>query len=217
MPSFFFKATSTTEIYTLYLHDALPISSRPWTGTAMSLMAWTTACCAFWRPRLMIMGLAPAARFLRPSLTMDWASTVAVVVPSPAMSLVLVAASLRSWAPMFSNGSGSSISLATVTPSWLTVGAPYFLSSATLRPLGPNVVLTASARVSTPILSRRRASMLKAICLGTACLLVGWFLRRMPAGYACSGWAPTARGGPRYPRGLDLHIGSLAVSRRVAA
>src|SRR6266511_513628 len=53
MPSFFFKATSTTEIYTLYLHDALPISSRPCTGTAMSLMAWTTACCAFWRPRLM--------------------------------------------------------------------------------------------------------------------------------------------------------------------
>src|SRR3954470_22373115 len=42
------------------------------------------------------------------------------------------------------------MSLATVTPSWVTVGAPHFLSSATLRPLGPRVVLTALARTSTP-------------------------------------------------------------------
>ena len=96
-------------------------------------------------PRLSSIGLAPAVTFFRPSLTMAWASTVAVVVPSPATSLVLVAASLRSWAPMFSNGSFSSISLATVTPSWVTVGLPHFLSRATLRPLGPRVVLTALA------------------------------------------------------------------------
>ena len=44
-------------------------------------------------PRLMAIGLAPAATFLRPSRTMAWASRVAVVVPSPAMSLVLVATS----------------------------------------------------------------------------------------------------------------------------
>ena len=62
---------------------------------------------------------------------------------------------------MFSNGSLSSISLATVTPSWVTVGAPNFLSIATLRPRGPSVVLTASATVSTPRLSARRASSLK--------------------------------------------------------
>jgi len=42
------------------------------------------------------------ATFLRPSRTMAWASTVAVVVPSPAISLVLVATSLTSWAPRFS-------------------------------------------------------------------------------------------------------------------
>jgi hypothetical protein len=36
----------------------------------------------------MSMGLAPAATFFSPSLTMIWARTVAVVVPSPAMSLV---------------------------------------------------------------------------------------------------------------------------------
>ena len=115
-------------------------------------------------PRLSSMGLAPAATFLRPSVTMAWARTVAVVVPSPATSLVLVAASFRSWAPMFSKGSSSSISLATVTPSWVTVGAPNFLSRATLRPLGPRVVLTASARMSTPFLRVRRASSSKTSC-----------------------------------------------------
>ena len=56
--------------------------------------------------------------------------TVEVVVPSPAMSFVLVAACASSCAPMFSNGSSRVMSLATVTPSCVTVGAPNFLSSA---------------------------------------------------------------------------------------
>src|SRR3990170_366807 len=81
------------------------------------------------------------------------------------MSFVLVAASLSSWAPMFSYGSSSSISLATVTPSWVMVGEPNFRSRATLRPLGPSVVATAVARMSTPAFSRRRASSEKASCL----------------------------------------------------
>ena len=38
---------------------------------------------------------------------------------------------------MFSNGSSSSMSRAMVTPSLVIVGAPYFLSSTTLRPFGP--------------------------------------------------------------------------------
>jgi hypothetical protein len=42
------------------------------------------------------MGLAPAATLRMPWLTMAWASTVAVVVPSPATSLVLVATSFTS-------------------------------------------------------------------------------------------------------------------------
>ena len=45
-------------------------------------------------PRLRPIGLAPAATARRPSWTIAWASTVAVVVPSPATSLVLVATSL---------------------------------------------------------------------------------------------------------------------------
>jgi hypothetical protein len=55
---------------------------------------------------------------------MACASTVAVVVPSPASSEVLDATSFTICAPMFSNLSLSSISLATETPSLVTVGAP---------------------------------------------------------------------------------------------
>ena len=66
----------------------------------------------------------PAATYFMPSRTMAWASTVAVVVPSPAMSEVLEATSLTICAPMFWSLSFSSISLATDTPSLVTVGAP---------------------------------------------------------------------------------------------
>src|SRR5690606_14184375 len=85
-------------------------------------------------------------------------NTVAVVVPSPASSEALEATSLTIWAPMFSNLSFSSISFATDTPSLVTVGAPKDLSRTTLRPLGPSVVLTASARIFTPFSIRCRAS-----------------------------------------------------------
>ena len=63
-------------------------------------------------PRLRAIGLAPAATLRRPSRTSAWASTVAVVVPSPATSSVFLATSLTSSAPIFSYGSSSSISLA---------------------------------------------------------------------------------------------------------
>ena len=54
----------------------------------------------------------------------DGVITVAVVVPSPATSEVLLATSLTIFAPMSSYLSSSSISLATVTPSLVTVGEP---------------------------------------------------------------------------------------------
>ena len=103
------------------------------------------------------MGLAPAATLRRPSWMRAWARTVAVVVPSPATSLVLVATSFTSWAPMFSNGSSSSTSRAMVTPSLVIVGAPNFLSMTTLRPLGPIVTFTVSASLFTPASRPRRA------------------------------------------------------------
>src|SRR5262245_34185365 len=118
----------------------------------------TAAATAFSMPFLRLIGLAPAATLRMPRWTRAWARTVAVVVPSPATSLVLVATSLTSWAPMFSNGSSSSTSLAMETPSLVIVGAPHFLSSTTLRPFGPRVTLTASASLSTPASRARRAS-----------------------------------------------------------
>ena len=51
------------------------------------------------------------------------------------------------------------MSLATVTPSLVMRGAPNDLSSTTLRPFGPSVTFTASARMSTPRNILLRASV----------------------------------------------------------
>src|SRR5882724_5524281 len=98
---------------------------------------------------------------------MDRARMVAVVVPSPATSLVFWATTLTSLAPMFSNGSASSISFETVTPSLVTVGPPNDLLRITLRPVGPSVVPTAWARISTPSIIFRRAASENSNCLAT--------------------------------------------------
>src|ERR687892_633243 len=113
------------------------ISSLPSTSRDRFWIDSTAASTAFSIPRFRAIGLAPAATFLIPCLTMARARTVAVVVPSPATSFVFVATSLVSWAPRSSHGSSSSTSLAMVTPSLVTVGAPHFLSSTTFRPFGP--------------------------------------------------------------------------------
>ena len=55
---------------------------------------------------------------------------------------------------MFSNASSSSISLAMVTPSFVISGAPNFLSSTTLRPFGPRVILTVSGKLVHAALQR---------------------------------------------------------------
>src|SRR4051794_29288463 len=70
---------------------------------------------------------------------------------------------------MFSNLSESSISFATVTPSLVMRGAPKLLSSTTLRPLGPSVTFTASARMSTPRSIRWRASPPNRTSLAAIC------------------------------------------------
>ncbi len=115
------------------------------------------------------MGLAPAATLRRPSWTMAQASTVAVVVPSPATSSVFLATSLTSSAPIRSKGSSSSMSLAMDTPSLVMVGAPHFLSRTTLRPLGPRVTRTASASLFMPLSRDRRASSSNVISLAIWC------------------------------------------------
>src|SRR3954470_4608514 len=154
------------------------MSSLPETGFELALSSSTTASTAVSMPRLSPIGFAPAETFFSPSRTMAWASTVAVVVPSPATSFVAVATSRTSCAPWFSKTSSTSISRAIVTPSFVMVGAPNFLSSTTYRPFGPRVTLTASARMSTPRWSERRASSLNfsslcAIRLLRLCLGLG--------------------------------------------
>src|SRR3569833_3090525 len=120
----------------------------------------TAADTAVSIPRFKSFGFMPAATDFMPSRRMAWASTVAVVVPSPAMSDVWEATSFTICAPMFSNLSLSSISFATDTPSFVIVGAPKLFSSTTLRPFGPSVTLTAFARMFTPFTMRARASSL---------------------------------------------------------
>src|SRR6188474_1490435 len=109
--------------------------------------------------------------FRRPSLKIARANTVAVVVPSPAMSEVFEATSFTSLAPMFSNRSSNSISLLTVTPSLVTVGPPNDLSMITLRPVGPIVTATASASFSTPRNILARAVSSKSNCFATVAFL----------------------------------------------
>src|SRR3954447_5400030 len=144
------------------------IAARSSTGMATLSRASCTASTAARMPRPSANGLAPAATLRRPSWTSAWASTVAVVVPSPATSLVLVATFFASWAPRFSYGSSRSISRAIVTPSLVIVGAPKFLLITTLRPRGPRVTLTASASLSTPRSRARRASSSNRMILAIA-------------------------------------------------
>ncbi len=138
------------------------------TGVALDVIVSRIASAPFSMPRLRAIGLAPAATFFSPSCTMDWPRTVAVVVPSPAISLVLEAISRANWAPMFSKGSSSSTSLAMVTPSLVIVGEPNFFSNTTLRPLGPRVIFTASARASMPAFMAWRAASSNRSCLAMA-------------------------------------------------
>jgi hypothetical protein len=60
---------------------------------------------------------------------------------------------------MFSNSFSSSISFATETPSFVTVGAPNALEIITFLPFGPNVTFTALANASTPRFNPSRASI----------------------------------------------------------
>src|SRR6202142_2232745 len=164
LPTFFMASARKRPISASPLAEMVPtwaISSLEVTFLEFFCRSATTASTARSTPRLRSIGFMPAATALAPSRTMAWASTVAVVVPSPARSEVLEATSRTIWAPMFSNLSSSSISLATVTPSLVMRGAPNDLSSTTLRPLGPRVTRTAFARMSTPRSMRSRASVPK--------------------------------------------------------
>src|SRR6266480_2083818 len=161
LPTFFIASARKRPISESPFAEIVPtcaISSFDVTAFECFFRSSTTVSMARSMPRLRSIGFMPAATPLAPSLTIACASTVAVVVPSPAWSDVFDATSRTICAPMFSNLSSSSISLATVTPSLVMRGAPKDLSSTTLRPLGPSVTRTASVRMSTPRNMRSRAS-----------------------------------------------------------
>ena len=159
LPTFFIASARNLPISELPFAEIVPtwaISSFEVTFFEFFFRSSTTASTARSMPRLRSIGFMPAATDLAPSRTIACARTVAVVVPSPAKSDDFEATSRTICAPIFSNLSSSSISLATVTPSLVIRGAPYDLSSTTLRPLGPSVTRTALVRISMPrnILSR---------------------------------------------------------------
>src|SRR6185437_7862771 len=189
LPTFFMASERNLPISASPLAEMVPtwaISSFEVTFLEFLTRSATTASTAMSMPRFRSIGFMPAATDLAPSLTIAAASTVAVVVPSPAASADLEATSRTIWAPMFSNLSSSSISLATVTPSLVTRGAPNDLSSTTLRPLGPSVTLTALLRMSTPRSMRSRAStpnltsladIMISVCPSPRAARLGGFLR----------------------------------------
>ena len=85
----------------------------------------------------MSIALAPATTLRTPSAKIACARMVAVLVPSPTMSPVFSAAWRSIRAPRFSSGSLRSNSLAMVTPSLQTIGAPHFFSISTDFDRGP--------------------------------------------------------------------------------
>ena len=173
LPTFSMALAIMSPISVSPLAEIVPtwaISDEPETGLERAWRSATTLITAISMPRFRSIGFMPAATDFMPSRTMAWASTVAVVVPSPAASLVLEATSRTIWAPRFSNLSFSSISLATDTPSLVMRGAPKLFSMTTLRPLGPSVTFTASARISTPRMMRSRASRPNFTSLAAICL-----------------------------------------------
>jgi hypothetical protein len=78
------------------------ISFGSWTAFESFFSASTIAFTDLSMPRLMPIGFEPAVTLRSPSRKIDSAKTVAVVVPSPAISDVFVATSRTICAPMFS-------------------------------------------------------------------------------------------------------------------
>ena len=80
----------------------LAISSFPFISELIPFSPSTADSTALSIPLFIAIGSPPAATFFTPSLIIACAKTVAVVVPSPAISFVLVATSLTNLAPIFS-------------------------------------------------------------------------------------------------------------------
>ncbi|MNW65546.1 hypothetical protein D3C74_439360 [compost metagenome] len=87
-----------------------------------------------------------------------------------------------------------------LTPSLVMVGAPHFLSRTTLRPLGPSVTFTVSARTLSPRSIPRRASSLKAMIFAMGI---------DPPLVACDGRSAPATDGSRTTTFLSRRLAGL--------
>src|SRR4051794_13442536 len=97
-----------------------------------------------------------------------------------------------------------------VTPSFVIVGAPHFLSMTTLRPFGPSVTLTALASALTPRSSDLRAESSNSSCLAMVFLWLGLL------GLLC--WGETRRTPGRPQRGSPgcghgIRLGQPTIAR----
>src|SRR6202043_3612951 len=134
-------------------------SAGPCRALAERFSAAMVSVTASSSPSTSSTGLAPAVRHLKPSCTSTSARTVAVVVPSPATSLVCFETSRSTCAPIFSNGHSSSISLAMMTPSREMIGVPIGRSMIAFMPFGPSVPRTALASLATPLPSAAESAV----------------------------------------------------------
>src|SRR3954465_4060055 len=89
LPTFFIASARNCPISASPFAEIVPTCAISWldvTFLEFFCKSATTASTARSTPRLRSIGFMPAATALPPSLTMAWARTVAVVVPSPAKS-----------------------------------------------------------------------------------------------------------------------------------
>ena len=103
---------------------ACAISSDVLIILALLFKCVTTALIAIVMPHLKSIAFIPAATDLQPSVNIARVRMVAHIVPSPAASFVELATCFTRLAPTFFNLSLNSILFATVTPSFVTFGAP---------------------------------------------------------------------------------------------
>src|SRR6476661_4204147 len=105
-----------------------------------------------------------------------------------------------------------------VTPSFVIVGAPHFLSMTTLRPLGPSVTLTALASALTPRSSDLRAESSNSNCLAMVFLWLGWWCGsrdvRADPGETRRTPARPQRGSPGCVHGIRLGQPTIARTSR---
>ena len=101
---------------------------------------------------LILTAFSPLSKEDNPAWIISLANKVEVVVPSPALSAVFIAACLSNNWPKCSSGSVFKNAWATVTPSLVETGGsicPLYIT--TFLPFGPNVDTTAFANLLIPL------------------------------------------------------------------